>query len=322
MSLASESSYDAVPYQPNPFPQSQPDRLAVVARLFGMQPALPSKANVLELGGASGDNLIPLAARYPDATLHGFDFSSRQISAAQAQIAALAPRNIRIETGDIATFSPPEKSRLHHLSRGLQLGARSNPRGDPAQVPRCAERTRRCLRRLQHLSGLALAPSGARSDACSTLALTLNGLLELQMQPVEFASVARARPLAFALARQQAGAGNSTATNRRHEPVPLNPFQVALLAMTDGELSRGEIEKVLTQRCVAGDIRLQRDGVALNDSARLAALCPAWLRKIYAYWNQRRYCNGYRSVSALTICLVFLGLALRLGMRPSIDATS
>ena len=109
MSLASESSYDAVPYQPNPFPQSQPDRLAVVARLFGLQPALPSKANVLELGCASGDNLIPLAARYPDATLHGIDFSSRQVSAAQAQIAALAPRNIRIETGDIATFSPPEK---------------------------------------------------------------------------------------------------------------------------------------------------------------------------------------------------------------------
>ena len=322
MSLASESSYDAVPYQPNPFSQSQPDRLAVVARLFGLQPALPSKANVLELGCASGDNLIPPAARYPDATLHGIDFSSRQVSAAQAQIAALAPRNIRIETGDIATFSPPEKFD-YIIRHGVYSWVPEATRA--AILRRCRDalsEQRRCLRQLQHLSRLALASSGARSDACSTLALTLNGLLELQMQPVEFASVARERPLAFALAPQQAGAGNSTATNRRHEPVALNPFQVALLAMTDGELSMGEIEKVLTQRCVAGDIRLQRDGVALNDSARLAALCPAWLRKIYACWNQRRYCNSYRSVSALTICVVFLGRALRLGMRPSIDATS
>lgn len=52
MSSAAESSYDAVPYQSNPFPQSQPDRLAVVARLFGLQPALLSQANVFELGAS------------------------------------------------------------------------------------------------------------------------------------------------------------------------------------------------------------------------------------------------------------------------------
>lgn len=46
------------------------------------------------------------------------------------------------------------------------------------------------------------------------LALTLNGLLELQMQPLEFAGVARQRPRAIAVARQQARAGNASATNR------------------------------------------------------------------------------------------------------------
>ena len=106
------------------------------------------------------------------------------------------------------------------------------------------------------------------------LALTLNGLLELQMQALEFAGVARQRPRAIALARQQARAGNASATNQRHEQVTLNPFQVALLAITDGERSVAEIEHRLTQHCVAGEIGLQRDGVALNDAASLAAFMP------------------------------------------------
>jgi hemolysin activation/secretion protein len=52
------------------------------------------------------------------------------------------------------------------------------------------------------------------------------------------------------------------------------PFQVALLAVTDGEHSVAQIEQRLTQQCVAGEICLQRDGIALNDAASLAALMP------------------------------------------------
>lgn len=53
-----------------------------------------------------------------------------------------------------------------------------------------------------------------------------------------------------------------------------NLFQVALLAITDGERSVAEIEQRLTQHCVAGEIGLQRDGVALNDVASLAQFIP------------------------------------------------
>ncbi len=102
------SSYDAVPYHSHPFPQSQPDRLAVVACLFGLEPALPSQARVLELGCAAGGNLIPLAARYPQGTFLGIDYSAVQVSAAQQQIAALGLSNIRIEQRDITNFSVDE----------------------------------------------------------------------------------------------------------------------------------------------------------------------------------------------------------------------
>src|SRR5688572_13636865 len=55
---APASSYDAVPYSVGAFPQTRPDRLATVAKLFGMRPAPPSRCRVLELGCAAGGNLI------------------------------------------------------------------------------------------------------------------------------------------------------------------------------------------------------------------------------------------------------------------------
>lgn len=33
-----KTSYDEIPYKSNPFPQTHPDRLATLARLFGMTP--------------------------------------------------------------------------------------------------------------------------------------------------------------------------------------------------------------------------------------------------------------------------------------------
>src|SRR5690349_17016000 len=73
------STYDAVPYSVGAFPQTHPDRLATIATLFGMRPALPQGCRVLELGCASGGNLIPMAWAMPESTFVGVDLSARQI---------------------------------------------------------------------------------------------------------------------------------------------------------------------------------------------------------------------------------------------------
>src|SRR5258706_13848073 len=78
------SSYDAVPYSVGAFPQTRPDRLATLATLFGLHPAPPSCARVLELGCAPGGNLIPMALADPEARFVGIDLSARQIADAQA----------------------------------------------------------------------------------------------------------------------------------------------------------------------------------------------------------------------------------------------
>ena len=94
--------YDEVPYASKPFPQSQPQRLGALARLFGLTPPDVSRARVLELGCAAGGNLIPLAAQYPDADFLGLDLSPLQIASGQARIARMSLKNIRLVTQSIA----------------------------------------------------------------------------------------------------------------------------------------------------------------------------------------------------------------------------
>ena len=95
------SSYDQVPYTSLAFPQTHPDRLATVARIFGLSPPDVAACRVLELGCASGGNLIPIAFHFPDSEFLGIDLSRHQVDDAGDAIAALGLRNIRIEHASI-----------------------------------------------------------------------------------------------------------------------------------------------------------------------------------------------------------------------------
>ena len=96
------TSYDELSYPGQAVAQTHPDRLAVMAKLFGMAPAPLSGCRVLELGCASGANLIPMAEQMPDASFVGLDLSSRQIADGQAVIAALGLQNIELKQLDIS----------------------------------------------------------------------------------------------------------------------------------------------------------------------------------------------------------------------------
>jgi methyltransferase-like protein/trans-aconitate methyltransferase len=93
--------YDDVPYESYPFPQSHPDRLATMATLFGMQPTPVSKCRVLELGCASGGNLIPVAYQYPKSKFVGVDLSAKQIETGQHMINEIGLKNIELKQMDI-----------------------------------------------------------------------------------------------------------------------------------------------------------------------------------------------------------------------------
>jgi methyltransferase-like protein/SAM-dependent methyltransferase len=101
MSEVVATSYDEVPYTSNPFVQTHPDRLAAVATLFGMKPAPVAHCRVLELGCASGGNLIPLAVALPESAFVGIDLSARQIADGQEVIGALGLGNIALRQQSI-----------------------------------------------------------------------------------------------------------------------------------------------------------------------------------------------------------------------------
>lgn len=94
-------SYDAVPYTSRPIPQSHPDRLYVLARLHGLTPIEVGRCRVLELGAASGGNLLPMAAQLPQAEFVGLDLSERQVETASAAASALGLDNLRFVAGDV-----------------------------------------------------------------------------------------------------------------------------------------------------------------------------------------------------------------------------
>jgi SAM-dependent methyltransferase len=61
MSDSTGASYDEMPYIDAAFPQTHPDRLATVARLFSISGTLRRKLSSPRAGCASGSNLIPMA---------------------------------------------------------------------------------------------------------------------------------------------------------------------------------------------------------------------------------------------------------------------
>lgn len=100
------TSYDEVPYISVAIPPSHPDRMATVARLFGLPAPDTQSARVLELGCASGGNLLPMAETLPGGTFVGVDFSNRQVQTGRQTISAAGLTNVNLEHQDILNVGP------------------------------------------------------------------------------------------------------------------------------------------------------------------------------------------------------------------------
>lgn len=97
-------TYDELPYDSLPLPETQPDFLAAIAWLHGFEAPTPHQARVLELGCASGGNLIPLAFHHPDCDYTGIELSRLQAEAGARFITQLGINNVRIVHADLAAL--------------------------------------------------------------------------------------------------------------------------------------------------------------------------------------------------------------------------
>jgi SAM-dependent methyltransferase len=97
--------YDEVPYPSVPFPQTHPDRLAVLATLFGMHPAPVERCRVLELGCGDGSNLIPMALGLPESRFLGIDLAGVPVARGREAIDVLGLRNVALRQEDLRAFA-------------------------------------------------------------------------------------------------------------------------------------------------------------------------------------------------------------------------
>lgn len=96
--------YDEIPYTRHIYKQTQPNNLATFATLLGMTPPPVEKCRVLELGCASGINIIAMAQAIPNGEFVGLDFSDQQINVGQNLISQIGLQNITLKHQDIMAF--------------------------------------------------------------------------------------------------------------------------------------------------------------------------------------------------------------------------
>lgn len=92
-----QTSYDDVPYNSYPFAQTSPELIQGIAKIFGLNAPAPATARVLEIGCASGGNIISIAARFPESQCVGFDYSKRQIDDGIKVIEQVGLKNVQLK---------------------------------------------------------------------------------------------------------------------------------------------------------------------------------------------------------------------------------
>ena len=97
-------NYDAIAYDALPHPVTHPDHVAAVVSMFGLDAPPVATARVLEVGCNDGANLLPMAARLPDASFTGCDIAPGAIRRARDATAALALSNVQWVQADLSTL--------------------------------------------------------------------------------------------------------------------------------------------------------------------------------------------------------------------------
>src|SRR5262245_66391492 len=102
------TTYDEVAYPSQVFPQTHPNRLAVIGTLLGLTPAPPGNCRVLEVGCGDAGNLIALAYGSPESTFVGFDLAESAIEQGRSLASDIGLKNIELCQADLMEYEPKE----------------------------------------------------------------------------------------------------------------------------------------------------------------------------------------------------------------------
>ncbi len=111
--------YDQIPYPNLSFTQTHPDRLATLATLLGMKPPSIERCRVLELGCASGANLLPMAQGLPNSEFVGIDLSEYQVEEGQKIVRELGLKNITLRQANILDIDDSDGKFDYIVAHGI-----------------------------------------------------------------------------------------------------------------------------------------------------------------------------------------------------------
>jgi SAM-dependent methyltransferase len=113
-------SYDELPYDSRPIPASHIEVLAVEAALNGVAAAAPiERCRVLELGCASGGNLLPMADEFPKGEFVGLDLSPVQVEEGRRLAEGAGLGNAKLLAMDLMNVGPDLGQFDYIIAHGL-----------------------------------------------------------------------------------------------------------------------------------------------------------------------------------------------------------
>jgi SAM-dependent methyltransferase len=102
-----QDAYDTVAYPGFAYPDTHPDRMAVMGMLHGLDPAPVEHCRVLEIGCNEAANLIPMAYAIPGGEFIGFDIAGQPIARGQQRIRELGLSNIKLFQANLMDVGEP-----------------------------------------------------------------------------------------------------------------------------------------------------------------------------------------------------------------------
>ncbi len=146
------TSYDEIIYPSYSHSSTNPAKSCAIGKLLGVNTVSVGKARILEIGCASGANIIPLAEIYPNATILGVDLSANQIALAEDKKNKLGLKNITFKADSILDVDLSGQEFDYIIAHGVYAWV-------PDYVQKC----------LLKICGTCLSPNGIAFISYNTL---------------------------------------------------------------------------------------------------------------------------------------------------------
>lgn len=115
--------------------------------------------------------------------------------------------------------------------------------------------------------------------------LLLDGMLNVHVEP-KLEHVASSNPMAFPPARLMAGQAAKQVTNQRHETIALNPLELCLLAIMDGQANTEALREEIVRRTEKKEFSMKKDNVDITDIAQIRQTAEQMVKESLAKFGR------------------------------------